>query len=152
MITETGHVLEVEADHAWVACLRQVGCARCAEGKGCGGGIIGKMMGDRLHRVRVATGDVPVTPGDQVVIGLREDAVMRAAVVVYLLPLVAALGAGILAWSAVGGDLAAALGALAGLAGGLFWARRYSERHARDARFEPVILERVAHSVCETAA
>lgn len=148
MITETGHVLEVEEGHAWVACRRQVECARCARGEGCGGGVIGKMLGDRLHRVRAATGGLLVAPGDRVRIGLDEDAVMRAAFVVYLLPLAAAVLAGSIAWSVLGGDAAAALGALAGLAGGLAWARGYSRRHEHDPRYQPVVLERVAGEPC----
>lgn len=148
MITETGHVLEVEAGHAWVACRRQVECARCARGEGCGGGIIGKMLGDRLHRVRAATGGLSVAPGDRVRIGLDEDAVMRAAFVVYLVPLAAAVVAAALAWNLVGGDASAALGAVAGLGGGLVWARRYSRRHEHDPRFQPMVLERVAGDPC----
>lgn len=151
MITETGHVLEIDAGHAWVACRRQLECERCARGQGCGGGVIGRMLGDRLHRVRVATGGLPLEPGDQVRIGLDEEAVMRAAFVVYLVPLVAAIGLGALAWGLFGSDLSAALGTAAGLAGGLAWARGYSQRHAGDARFQPVVLERVAAHACEPA-
>ncbi len=141
MITETGRVLEVEGDWAWVACRRQVECARCAEGRGCGGGVLGKLLGDRLHKVRAATGSVAVEPGDQVVIGLGEDAVMRAAAAVYLVPLLLALAGGVaVATLAGGGDLAALAGAVGGLVLGLGWARGYSRRHAADTSLQPVIL------------
>lgn len=141
MITETGRVLQVEGDWAWVACRRQVECARCAEGRGCGGGVLGKLLGDRLHKVRAATGSVAVEPGDQVLIGLGEDAVMRAAAAVYLVPLLLALAGGVAAATlARGGDLAALAGAVAGLVLGLGWARGYSRRHAADSALQPVIL------------
>lgn len=141
MITETGRVLEVEGDWAWVACRRQVECQRCAEGRGCGGGVLGKLLGDRLHKVRAATGAVAVEPGDQVLIGLGEDAVMRAAAAVYLVPLLLALAGGVAATTlAGGGDLAALAGAVAGLVLGLGWARSYSRRHAADSSLQPVIL------------
>ncbi len=153
MITEAGRVLEVEGDWAWVACRRQVECQRCAEGRGCGGGIIGRMLGDRLHKVRAATGAVEVAPGDQVLIGLGEDAVLRAAAAVYLVPLLAALAGGIAASGlAGGGDLAAVLGAAAGLLLGLGWARGYSRRHAADATFQPVILRRTDGAGCVGSA
>jgi glycosyltransferase involved in cell wall biosynthesis len=77
---------------AWVACQRQVECQRCAEGRGCGGGVLGRLLGDRLHKIRAATGSVAVAPGDQVLIGLGEDVVLRAAAAVYLVPLLLALG------------------------------------------------------------
>ena len=141
MITETGRVLSVEGDWAWVACRRQVECARCAEGRGCGGGVLGKLLGDRLHKVRAATGSVAVVPGDQVLIGLGEDAVLRAAAAVYLVPLLLALAGGVAVVTVTGGgDLAALLGAAAGLLAGLAWARGYSRRHAADTTLQPVVL------------
>lgn len=149
MITETGRVLEVKGAWAWVACRRQVECQRCADGRGCGGGVLGRLLGDRLHRVRAATGSVEVAPGDQVLIGLEEDAVMRAAAVVYLVPLLAALAGGALAVSlAGGGDLVAIAGAVAGLMLGVRWARVYSRRHEADALFQPVILKRTEDGRC----
>ena len=103
--------------------------------------MLGKLLGDRLHKVRAATGAVPVEPGDQVIIGLGEDAVMRAAAAVYLVPLLLALAGGVAAaMLAGGGDLAAVAGAAAGLVLGLGWARGYSRRHAADPSLQPVIL------------
>lgn len=149
MITETGRVLEVEGDWAWVACRRQVECARCAEGRGCGGGVLGRLLGDRLHKVRAATGSVAVTPGDQVLIGLGEDVVLRAAAAVYLVPLLLALAGGAVATGlTAGGDLAAIIGAACGLVLGLGWARGYSRRSAADASFNPVILRRTDGAGC----
>jgi sigma-E factor negative regulatory protein RseC len=152
LITETGRVLEVEGAWAWVACRRQAECARCAEGRGCGGGILGRMLGDRLHKVRASTGAVAVAPGDQVLIGLGEEVVLRAAAAVYLVPLLLALGGAVAAAALTGaGDLAAVPGAAAGLVLGLAWARGYSRRHGADASLQPVILRRTDAAGCAGA-
>lgn len=152
MITETGQVLEVGSGHAWVACRRQVDCARCAQGRGCGGGLLGRLLGDRLHKVRAATRDLPVSPGDRVLIGLDEDAVLRAAAAVYLVPLLGALGGGVAGAAVVpGSEPAAIAAAAAGLLAGLGWARGYSRRHETDARFHPVVLERLTAEGCGSA-
>jgi sigma-E factor negative regulatory protein RseC len=149
LITETGRVLEVDGRWAWVACRRQAECARCAEGRGCGGGILGRMLGDRLHKVRAATGAVTVRPGDQVLIGLGEEVVLRAAAAVYLLPLLLALGGAVAAAALTGaGDPAAIAGAAGGLVLGLAWARGYSRRHGADASLQPVILRRTDGAGC----
>lgn len=141
MITETGRVLQVDGEWALVACRRQVECARCAAGRGCGGGVLGKLLGDRLHQVRAATGAVPVAAGDRVLIGLSEDAVLRAAAAVYLVPLLAALaGAVALGLLLPGGELGAIAGAALGLLLGLRWARTYGERHGTDPNLQPVVL------------
>jgi sigma-E factor negative regulatory protein RseC len=149
VITETGRVLQVEGDWAWIACRRQVECARCAEGRGCGGGVLGRLLGDRLHKVRAAKGSVDVVPGDRVLIGLAEEAVLKAAAAVYLLPLLLALGGGVLGAYLTGGrDFAAVLGAVLGLAAGLAWARGYNHRHAADASLQPVILRLAEGNGC----
>mgnify|MGYP001116260144 FL=1 len=141
MITETGRVLQVEGEWALVACRRQVDCARCAAGRGCGGGVLGKLLGDRLHQVRAATGAVPVATGDRVLIGLSEDAVLRAAAAVYLVPLLMALAGAVgLGLILPGGELGAVAGAALGLLLGLRWARTYGERHGADATLQPVVL------------
>jgi sigma-E factor negative regulatory protein RseC len=143
LITETGRVVEVQGEWAWVACRRQVECARCAEGRGCGGGVLGRLLGDRLHKVRAATGSIDVAPGDQVLIGLAEDAVMRAAAAVYLVPLLLALAGGGAAVALTGGgDLPAIVGAVTGLLVGFRWARGYGQRNAADPSLQPVILRR----------
>jgi sigma-E factor negative regulatory protein RseC len=149
VITETGRVVEVHGEWALVACRRQVECPRCAEGRGCGGGVLGKLLGDRLHKVRAVTGAVAVTPGDQVVIGLGEDAVLRAALVVYLVPLLAALAGGAAVGVGLGaGEAGSMAGAVAGFVLGLSWARGYGRRHAGDAALQPTILRRTDGSGC----
>ena len=153
MITEIGRVLEVEGDWAWVACRRQVECARCAEGRGCGGGVLGRLLGDRLHKVRAATGAIAVRPGDQVLIGLGEDVVLRAAAAVYLVPLLLALAGGVAATALTGGgDPAGIVGAVAGLLLGLGWARGYSRRNAANASLQPVILRHAEGAGCGSRA
>jgi len=152
LITETGRVLEVDGEWAWVACRRQVECARCAEGRGCGGGVLGRLLGDRLHKLRAATGSVTVAPGDLVLIGLGEDAIMRAAAAVYLVPLLSALAGGAAAAGLMGGgELAAIAGAAAGLWAGFRWARAYSRRHAASVALQPVILRRADSAGCRAA-
>lgn len=153
MITEIGRVLDVEGDWAWVACRRQVECARCAEGRGCGGGVLGRLLGDRLHKVRAATGVVAVQPGDQVLIGLGEDAVLRAAAAVYLVPLLLSLAGGVAATGLTGGgDPAGIMGAVGGLLLGLGWARGYSRRNAANASLQPVILRHSDGAGCGSRA
>lgn len=141
VILEPAVVLESADGVARVRCLRQAGCARCAEGRGCGGGIFGRLLGDRLHVVEALYQDPAPAPGSEVVIGLPESAVLGAAVVQYLLPLLTMLVGAVLG-SAVtgGGDAAAVAGAATGLLAGLWHARRFGRLKARDPRFRPRVL------------
>ncbi|MFN2300889.1 MAG: SoxR reducing system RseC family protein [Gammaproteobacteria bacterium] len=142
MIEEQAEVTDIDGLHAWVACRAQQDCARCAAGNGCGGGILGRWLGDRLHRVRVVhQGEIAV--GDCVIIGLDERALLRAAAAIYGIPLLAMLAGAVTGQTLYGHDAAALAGAAAGLAAGFAWVRVFSRKMARYRRFQPAVLRRV---------
>lgn len=140
MIEERGEVTAVDGGFAWVACRAQQDCARCAAGQGCGGGVLGRWLGDRLHRVRVLH-DGAARVGDCVVIGVSERALFGAAALVYGVPLACALG-GAVAGHALGGDGAAFAGLCAALAAGFLWVRAFSRKIPVQRWFQPVIVRR----------
>lgn len=139
MITERGTVVSLEGDYAWVQSAAQSGCRRCAEGRGCGGGIFARLLGDRLHRIRVLN-RLGAQPGEEVLIGLTESALLGGALLVYGLPVLLLVAGAVLAtpW----GEPAAVAGALAGLGAGIGLLRLSARRLDRAARFQPVLLER----------
>ena len=115
--------------------------------------MLGRLLGDRLHKVRAATGSVEVEPGDQVLIGLAEDAVLRAAAAVYLVPLLLALAFGALAASLLGGgEWVVIAAAVAGFLLGLRWARGYGHRRSAETAWQPVILRRTDGTGCAGGA
>ncbi|QKK03322.1 MAG: SoxR reducing system RseC family protein [Pseudomonadota bacterium] len=70
-------------------------CRRCRQGRGCGGGLFGAWLGSSAPIVEVAAGD-SVRVGDWVRVGFDTTFLVRAALRVYGLPLVAfLLGAGL---------------------------------------------------------
>lgn len=139
---EQGEVTVVDGDFAWVACRAQVDCARCARGEGCGGGVLGRWLGDRLHRVRVVS-DGGVGVGDCVVIGIDERALAESAMLIYGVPLLAMLTGAVIgdAWGA--SDAAAGVGLLAGLAAGFAWLAGFSRKIRHHRRYQPRIIRRV---------
>lgn len=141
MIIEPGTVVRVSSQHAWVRCDAQAGCRRCAQGRGCGGGYMGRLLGDRLRLVRAAIVDVVPKAEDRVLISLSETALLKASLVMYLGPLVAMLiGAMSVSMTVGPGEAGIVLGGVAGFLGGLLNARRFGLRHAQDGRFQPVVL------------
>ena len=143
MIIEPATVVRVDGDIVWVRCESQRGCPRCAEGRGCGGGVLGKLLGDRLRMVRAARGDFPLSAGESVVIGLAETALVRASVAMYLIPLLTMLAAAVVAWRVGGESEAWAIsGGLVGFLAGLAHARRFGSRHDTDSRYHPVVIAR----------
>lgn len=144
MIIEPGRVVRVEDRHVLVETAGRSGCARCEAGTGCGGVLMGRLLGDRLHMVRALDGGVEdLAPGDQVSLGLSESALVRSAAVAYLVPL-AGIFTGLLStrWLFGPGDGIAALGAVAGLVIGGFAARALARRAEGSSQYHPIVIGR----------
>lgn len=142
MIYERARVLELDGGFAWVQAASQVDCARCAAGRGCGGGVFARLLGRRLQRVRaIHAGDVQA--GDTVLIGLAESAVLVSSFMAYSVPLLGLLLGAVLGTGLAEGDAGALLGGAAGFGAGLFVLKVYNRRTVGDARFQPVILRRL---------
>ncbi|MFN3594524.1 MAG: SoxR reducing system RseC family protein [Thiobacillaceae bacterium] len=130
MIETTARVTRLQGDTAWVKVEAPTSCGACG-GKGCGSALYARLLNPREPEYPV---DNPIAaqPGDWVVIGIEDGAILSAAVRGYLLPL-ALLVIGAVAGSLLG-EGAAVVGAGIGLA--LAWMRL---RHGHRAAM-PVIL------------
>jgi sigma-E factor negative regulatory protein RseC len=145
MIEERATVVSVEAGFAWVETQRTSTCGSCSANKGCGTGVVAKVVGQRLSRVR-AINTIGAHVGDEIVIGLHDQALVRGSLAVYAAPLIAMLLMAMVG-DLIGGELQLSsnegltvIFGLAGLGLGFLWVRRFSLRIADDVRYQPVIL------------
>ncbi len=140
MIEESGLVVALEDGAVWVQTLRKSTCSSCSANVGCGQGLLDKLaINSRRGNVRALT-DLQLAVGDQVVIGVREDLLLRSAVQVYLLPLLALLAGGFIGQRlGLGEPLSILLGLAALLSAGLL-VRWRSLRVADDPRLQPVVV------------
>lgn len=145
MIEETGRVVDVAGDYAWIETEPASACGSCSVRKGCGTSALAGLFGRREAPLRVVN-HVNADVGDSVVIGIQEAGLVRGSLAVYAAPLAGLFAGGLLGRHAAAAlmpevaEVASILGALAGLAGGLAWLRRFSRRTEQDARYQPVIL------------
>lgn len=139
MIEEWASVIRVESGQAALQANRRMGCQRCESGQGCGGGLLGKLVGNRDIELNVPNPISDLKAGDTVVIGFPESSLLQGALLAYGLPMLSLLAGAALASWLVGGDAAAALGAISG--GALGWL--IATRLARQFMFAPQLLRRV---------
>lgn len=147
MIEERGRVTAVGRGLAEVECERRSACGSCSVNGACGTSLLERFFG-RKPRILSVRNPIGAKPGETVVVGISEGALLQAAFMAYLLPLVTMLGAAagsawladelLPAWS----EGLSLLGALVGLVVGLCWAGGLGARHSGDTRFEAVILRR----------
>lgn len=150
MIEEPGRVVAVEEGAVWVETLRRSTCSACSASAGCGQGLMDKLgVGQRRGYVRALT-DLQLAVGDGVVIGIREDLLVRSSLLVYLLPLLGLFAGAMLAqWLALAESFVI-LGGLSGLFS-LWWLVRWRTRRvADDPLLQPVVL-RAELAVCASA-
>jgi len=105
------------------ACASQ-GCGSCRLAGGCGQGILSRWLSGRSPALTLYT-DLPLQPGDRVLLGMNATKLNQAAALQFLLPLITLLAAALLAeYLGITSGLALFLVALTGLAGGLLLARK----------------------------
>ncbi len=130
------------APHALVEVDASINCARCAEGKGCGAGLLGRTSGSRRVEALIASG-LTVGEGDEVRIELAPNNLLQASMIVYGLPLSGAVLGAALAYFFGLGELYAAMAALGGILAGLMVARLRLQRATCLRQFTPTIVERL---------
>jgi len=108
--------------HATIAVDVSTACPRCAAGKGCGAGILAAGRITRQVQVPVDP-ELGLVEGDVVDLTLAPKHILRAAVIVYGLPMLGALAAAATAYAVALGDAGAAVAALVGLACGMLLGR-----------------------------
>ena len=97
-------------------------CARCAAGRGCGAGLFAAGTSQGRIEAVIAPG-LDARIDDEVELLMKPDNLLRAAYLVYGVPMFGAVaGAGTAYWLSLS-DAGAALMAIAGLAGGLLFSR-----------------------------
>ncbi|MGB5833599.1 MAG: SoxR reducing system RseC family protein [Thiohalocapsa sp.] len=144
MIEQQADVMAVAEGSALVDVQRQSSCAACVTGSQCGTSVVAKLFGNGdATRLRVVD-HIGLAPGERVVIGIRNQTLVRASLTAYLLPLIGLIGAAGAADQAGVGDTGSALGALVGLLLGLWLARIITGGTGEKARFRPMLLRRVA--------
>lgn len=140
MIEEQGRVVSFEPGAAWVETVRQSTCGSCKAKAGCGQALLQRLgSGARQGYIRVLS-DRPLNIGDQVTIGLPENAVVNASLCMYMLPLIGLFSFALLAEKAGLSEPLIIFCAFFGLASGFVGVRWYAWRQRSNPDMQPRVL------------
>lgn len=141
MLVEKGEIVEVEDSALVVQVIQQSTCGSCAAQKGCGQGVLAKYL-TGSHLIRVALkhrSGSDFSVGEEVELGIEEFAMLRAAFLVYLVPLVTMIFGAVI--GRFYSEPLSLFGALLGLLSGGIYVYRQSQKKKDDPAYSPVIID-----------
>ncbi len=146
MIEERARVIAVEDNQLLLEAETRAACNACAAKQGCGTSVLSKWVGRKFTRFQ-APNTVNARVGDEVVVGLAEEAMLKGSVLVYLLPLLAMIGFALLADSLISADTASRdllvlISAIAGFALMLVISRLFLASGSNKSKLTPVVLRK----------
>lgn len=137
-------VVAVEGNLAWLIPESGSSCGGCSSAAACGSKGIGTIASRLEARRFQLVNDAGLRIGERVVVGISENAVLRASVTAYVIPLATLLSAGALAQSVAGSDAITMAAMLAGLVLGLWLARVRAGRLLARGDLAPRFLRRAS--------
>ena len=146
MIEETARVVAIEGDQLVLQAQTKTACNACEVKQGCGTSVLSKVVGRKFTRFH-ATNTVNAEIGDEVVVGMHEDAMLMGSVLVYLLPLLALIIAAVVADSLIDTtveprDLFIILSGVTGFFSMLAVSRLFLSTGRSHKRLSPVVLRK----------
>ncbi|SMB26720.1 Positive regulator of sigma E activity [Sterolibacterium denitrificans] len=133
-VENRGIVTRVEGPYALVE-VRPMsgGCGRCHEAGGCGSNLLNETLRPQSMNIYRLTNEIGARVGDVVMISVPEGAVLRVALLAYLLPVLCLIAGAAIGTSVYAEDRFALAGAVIGLMAGLLVLRLLQPRLARGA-------------------
>ena len=123
MTEGVAQVVELDGNMAWLVPESGSSCGGCSSATACGSKGIGTVSSRLEARRFQLVNDFGLRVGERVVVGIRENALLRASITAYVIPLATLLISGALAQWAAGNDFVTMAAMLAGLVFGLWLAR-----------------------------
>ncbi|WP_428239809.1 SoxR reducing system RseC family protein [Gynuella sp.] len=152
MIEEIGTVVQLNDQNVWVETVRRSACQGCRARSGCGQAVMGDLLDqsrqEQKNILKLARGSVdPIAVGDDVVVGIPEQALIRLACLAYGVPVMSVLVFGgigqWIGWPDIGVVFASALGLIASIVS----VKKISRHWSCDFRYQPVLIAKRIASV-----
>ncbi len=140
---ETATVIAIEDDSIWVETQRQGSCNACAVKQGCGQGMMSQLVPGREHYIRALVDREQrrqLAIGDRVEIVVPDELVLKASLIVYLLPLLMLLAGMFVGNGLLPGDPGSILGGALGLLLGAMLVRWHAHSVRNDSQVQPRVL------------
>ncbi|MCP4876703.1 MAG: SoxR reducing system RseC family protein [Gammaproteobacteria bacterium] len=131
MITEAAVVKRCDGRQVELELQRGSTCAGCDLNQACGTGALGRLLGQRRKPLIIDT-EHEYAPGDRLLLGLPESALVKVSLTIYGLPLLGMVVAGLLAVLASAAEILVVLIAIIGFFCGYKFATYLTQKLEQD--------------------
>ncbi len=141
MICESGKVIAIEQDIAWVETFQTSSCTACSAKAGCGTGVLNSIFAGKRHYVKVSLKQhsQAIHLHDEVELSIPDHIMLKSSFWVYLLPLALMIAGALIGLEFQSNDAGSILGAVSGLILSGLILRAHAVLHQHDARFQPTL-------------
>ncbi|MCO4836545.1 MAG: SoxR reducing system RseC family protein [Oceanospirillaceae bacterium] len=143
MIEQVAHVHAIDQSSVWLDTIRLSTCKSCSMKSGCGQRLMNQATDCKRSRIQLPIPDeMPLSVGDEVILGIPQNAFIKASLLTFAMPLVTMLGFALMAGWLRLSEPATVIVAVFGLGFGLLLLRWYSQSDAvtNSNQWQPVIL------------
>lgn len=138
MITERGIVTSLNRDFVTVSLQRSDTCHACSARTMCGTSAIGNFLGQKHNSVTIRN-SIGAEPGEQVVVSIPETGLLKTALLMYILPLLAMLVGAMIMGAWFDSEFAAVIGGVSGLLAGFVFVSRTARTWSESPTFAAAI-------------
>jgi len=145
MIEQVAHVHELDQTSVWLDTIRLSTCNSCSMKSGCGQRLMNQATNCKRSRIELPLPhNLDLKVGDEVVLGVPQQAFIKASLLAFAMPLVVMVGFALMAQYWTLSEPLTVVSALLGLGAGLLGLRWYSqsERMMTTSQWQPVILRK----------
>lgn len=139
MLTETGVVVGLNGFEALVQTQSRLACRSCAQSKGCGTGVIEEYLSSKTF-ITPLLNPLNAKVGDVVKLELPKASLVKASLVVYLLPLLLLMAFSAIASFAGFSEAYITIIGIAGLACGFLVIKFYNHKITNNEFYQPVMV------------
>lgn len=146
MIEEQARVVEIQDQYIVVETIRTTACESCKAKVGCGQSALAKWSENQTAKNYLSVNRLDhknIRLNDIIQIGIPEDALVKAAFLMYLLPLLVPLFLVLFAANFGFSDNLIAVLSLLGFASSFFYVSQKTKKWQKQAAFEPIILKKI---------
>ncbi len=146
MIEESAVILECAGEYAQAQTERSSACGGCSSRSACETASLKEEADRPPDAVLRVLNPIAAQPGERVVIGFEEHALVKASMALYAVPLVTFILFALLGQWLFLSEAMAALGGILGLAIGLLWLRYFATKVSGNEHYQAVVLRRITEA------